>query len=249
MNNLGNRMLDVIWTRTMTLLGATTLLALGGCAGPLDLMLNGMAQAQLTPEGVGATAVAYRGYDCNFLARNIETFQEKMNADPDKRIWKWHIDAMNQVRAEKNCAVAGATPSVAAAGSPGVPTPEHGLIGLRMEALTPTLATALGLESNKGALVIEAVKGLPADKAGIKAMDVVLAVAGQNISSPQELSNVVSRMRVGYRAEVDVWRDRSRKTLMVEVGSSAQMIASQATIKAPLPLATARPVATGKSVV
>jgi hypothetical protein len=50
---------------------------------------------------------------------------------------------------------------------------------------------------------------------------------------------------VGYKAELEVWRDRSRKTFQVEVMSSAQISATQAqTMAAPSPL-PAKPVATG----
>lgn len=205
-------------------LAASAFLALGGCVTPMDLAYDAYVQSQITPENVGATPAQYRGYDCVSLANFAKTMADERDAGPsskgvEKRVWQWHVDAINQVRAEKACADA---PAAATAGA-GLVVPGQNVIGIRMTAVTPSLATALGLDAPKGALVVEPIKGLPADKAGIKAMDVILEVAGQPITSPQDLSNLVGRMRAGYKAEVQVWRDRSRKTFTVEVAPASQM--------------------------
>jgi hypothetical protein len=225
-------MFDVLSKRSSAVL-AVAVFMLAGCAGPLDLLLGGIAESQMTPEGIGATAATYRGYDCDFLARNIQAFEQQMTTDTDKRIdkriWKWHIDAMNQVRAEKNCAASGVASTVI---SPGRPAAGQAVIGVRMEPVTSSLATALGLSSIKGALVIETVKGMPAEKAGIKPMDVILEIDGQSIGSPQETVGAVSRIRVGTKTKVQVWRDRHLKTFMVNVVSSSQTSAAPAATKA-----------------
>ncbi|MBE0598685.1 MAG: PDZ domain-containing protein [Desulfuromonadales bacterium] len=236
-------MLKVVLRRTSLLFAITTCLVLGGCAGSQDLLFGGLATAQLTPEKLGVSAAHYRGYDCPTLNHMVETFGQKMPTESafDRKASQFHIDAMNQVRAEKSCVAGSPAP---AAANPMAPAPGRGMIGVGMGVVTPSLATALGLDSTNGALVVEVISGMPAEKAGIKAMDVVLEITGRAIASPQDLREIISGMRIGYKAELQVWRERSRKTIMVEVASAPVAEVQKATD----PLATAAaptPVTTG----
>lgn len=216
------------------MLAGLALFSLGGCT-PMDLVYDGIVEAQMTPEAVGATPAQYRMHDCTQLAAIAQSFAQQMATASDKRTWRWHIDAVNQVRAEKNC---NANTAITASST-------GGIIGVRMEPVTPALATTLGLGSTKGALVNEVLKNLPAEKAGIKPMDVILSIAGQNIGSPQELTDIVSRMRVGYKAEIEIWRERTRKTLLVDIASKSQVLAAPAAASAPLASPAAKAPAAG----
>lgn len=213
------------------------MLAISGCAGPLDLMIGAIAESQMTPEGLGISAANYRSYDCKFLTGNIKGFKEQMKKESDKRSWQWHIDAMNQVRAEKNCPPMDGL-GVKAAGSSLTSAGEH-VIGVVMEPVTPALASVLGMSSTAGVFIVEAIKNMPAERAGIKAKDVVLEVDGTAIGSPQELNKAVGRMQLETKAKVKVWRDGHRKTFMMEVASILNAPSSQ--------VATALPPATSNS--
>ncbi len=50
----------------------------------------------------------------------------------------------------------------------------------------------------------------PADQAGIKPLDVIVEVGGQEVATTQDIADISSRMRVGYKTTVSVWRDQSR---------------------------------------
>jgi len=89
------------------------------------------------------------------------------------------------------------------------------LQGMNLGAVTPSYAKAVGLPSAQGAWVIDTVKGSAADKAGIKALDVIVEVGGQEVASVQDVADISSRMRVGYKATVSVWRNQAKRDVQM----------------------------------
>src|SRR5262249_40402236 len=85
---------------------------------------------------------------------------------------------------------------------------ERGRLGLAFQALTPTLATALGVDGPKGALVSDVEPGGAAARAGIKAGDVVVSVNGTPIQHADELRRRVARNAPGSTIKVGVIRDK-----------------------------------------
>ena len=86
----------------------------------------------------------------------------------------------------------------------------RGWIGVQIQGVTQDLADSLGLKSTKGALVAQPVKGGPAESAGLKAGDVIVAVDGEKIDSS---ARTVAQDRVGgagqdRRAELSARRGR-----------------------------------------
>lgn len=89
------------------------------------------------------------------------------------------------------------------------------LLDMQIGTVTPDYAKAVGLHEPKGAWVIEMPKGGRAERAGLKPLDVILEVSGQEITSADDLSAVGAKMRKGYSAPVVVWRDRAKKDLKI----------------------------------
>jgi S1-C subfamily serine protease len=89
------------------------------------------------------------------------------------------------------------------------------LQGMNLGAVTPSYAKAVGLSSTQGAWVIDTVKGSAADKAGIKPLDVIVEVGGQEVASAQDVADISSRMRVGYKATVSVWRNQAKRDVLM----------------------------------
>jgi serine protease Do len=96
---------------------------------------------------------------------------------------------------------------------------ERGWLGVSAQDLTPDLARSFGLESSKGALIAEVTKDGPADKAGIKRGDVVLAYKGKETPDASTLRNEVANTPIGEQVKVSLWRDKERKEIMVTVGN------------------------------
>jgi serine protease Do len=69
---------------------------------------------------------------------------------------------------------------------------ERGWFGVDMYALTPARATQLGLDSNEGVELQRIVPGSPADRAGLRAGDVVVEFAGHSIEDVNRLRNAIA---------------------------------------------------------
>jgi len=84
---------------------------------------------------------------------------------------------------------------------------DRGQLGLNIYAVTREMARSLGLRKATGGLVSQVVPGSPADKAGIRAGDVVTAIAGHHIESNTDLRDAIGLLRVGDPVTVDLLRD------------------------------------------
>ena len=91
----------------------------------------------------------------------------------------------------------------------------RGWLGVGIQDLTPELANYYGLSEEKGVLVTQVFEDDPADKAGVKANDVILSVDGKAVSTGRELSAMIANTPVGHRTKIDLIRDGKRKTLTV----------------------------------
>lgn len=65
-------------------------------------------------------------------------------------------------------------------------------LGVRAQALTPDLATALGSEGVEGVLVLEVRKESPADHAGLRAGDIVFKIGDQPVKDLETLDQAVA---------------------------------------------------------
>jgi Do/DeqQ family serine protease len=90
---------------------------------------------------------------------------------------------------------------------------KRGLLGVNISAVTPDIAQALGLPSAGGALVTQVVKSSSADRAGIRAGDVITTVNGQAVKSNTELRNAIGLMRVGDKVAIGLLRDGKTQTV------------------------------------
>ena len=106
---------------------------------------------------------------------------------------------------------------------------ERGWLGVTIRNLTPELAKGLHAETLKGVLIADVAKGGPADKAGLKKNDVVIAYRGKEISESGQLRTEVAETPIGSEAKVTVLRGGKREELTVKVGSleaSVRVLAS-----------------------
>jgi S1-C subfamily serine protease len=72
------------------------------------------------------------------------------------------------------------------------------------------LAKALGMDRPHGALVEEVEPGSPADKAGIKAGDVIVSVDGQDVPHSEDLPRSVAAHKPGTHAKLTVLHDKQK---------------------------------------
>jgi serine protease Do len=81
-------------------------------------------------------------------------------------------------------------------------------VGIRMQELTPEFQKALGQGApEKGALVDNVEPGAPADSAGVKNRDVIVAVNGQPIADSRGVQRAVLGTSIGAKVDLTLWRD------------------------------------------
>ncbi|MDR1990761.1 MAG: PDZ domain-containing protein [Acidobacteriaceae bacterium] len=93
----------------------------------------------------------------------------------------------------------------------------RGRIGLSMNAVPRDGFEDFGLKSRAGALVASVVSGGPADKAGIKAGDVVTEFNGRPVTNTTDLQKMVTATRPGTSVAVKVVRNGKEQTLHATV--------------------------------
>ena len=94
----------------------------------------------------------------------------------------------------------------------------RGWLGVRIQVVTDEIAESLGLKKASGALVASVTPDGPAEKSGLKAGDIILSFNGQKIESMRNLPRIVAETDVGKKSNVTIWRDKTEKTLKVELG-------------------------------
>jgi len=93
----------------------------------------------------------------------------------------------------------------------------RGYLGVMIQDLNPALAREFKLKDNGGALVGEVTPRSPAEKAGLKAGDIVTEFNGKKVSDSRHLKLEVARIKPGDAVSVKVLRDGSPKTFEVTV--------------------------------
>ena len=69
-----------------------------------------------------------------------------------------------------------------------------------------------------GALVSQVVEGSPADKAGIKAGDVITSINGRTVANASELRNTIGLLRIGEKVEMALMREGKPRRVTAMIG-------------------------------
>jgi serine protease Do len=94
----------------------------------------------------------------------------------------------------------------------------RGMLGVTVQGIDEELAKEFHSSSTKGALVAQVNKGSPADKAGIKAGDVIVRFDGKDVQNTPDLRKRVAATAPGQEVDVELLRDGKKETLHVEIG-------------------------------
>jgi len=80
----------------------------------------------------------------------------------------------------------------------------RGKLGVNLQDITPDLAETLRLDSTTGALIAQVESGSPADRAGLRAGDVVIAVDGKPVRDASDFRNTIGIRAAGVPMELSV---------------------------------------------
>lgn len=104
---------------------------------------------------------------------------------------------------------------------------ERGWLGVKIQTVSPEIAQAIGLETDKGALISEVTVDSPAAKAGLRQGDVILDYNGTALKSMRDLPRLVAATRMGETAKIALWRDGKKKSVPVTIGQlKLEMVAT-----------------------
>jgi S1-C subfamily serine protease len=110
---------------------------------------------------------------------------------------------------------------------------EHPFLGVGAQAIDKEIAELFNLPVEKGLLVVRVFEGSGADKAGLRAGDTEVVVAGESyrlggdvivevdgeaLETPQELSQAVSAKKPGDKVTVEAYRGDDKRTFEVTLG-------------------------------
>ena len=99
---------------------------------------------------------------------------------------------------------------------------ERAWLGVQIQAVTDEIADGLGLDESGGALVASVVAGSPAEKAGLRAGDVILGFNGEDIDNIKDLTRRVAAATTEDESTIEVWRSGDRMSLDVDLGRSPE---------------------------
>jgi serine protease Do len=94
----------------------------------------------------------------------------------------------------------------------------RGRIGVSIQEVTRELADSFGLPKVSGALISGVEKGGPADKAGVRASDVILKFDDKVVNSSADLPRIVAATKPGIKVGVQLWRKGSALDVTLVVG-------------------------------
>ncbi|MBB2171171.1 Do family serine endopeptidase [Gluconacetobacter asukensis] len=101
----------------------------------------------------------------------------------------------------------------------------RGYLGVVAQVITPAMAKALGLKPATdgapptGALIASVSNSSPAEKAGLKAGDVITTLNGQKIDSPHDLAVKVASLPPGTSATVAYLRNNAAQSATVKIAN------------------------------
>ncbi|HEY8606989.1 MAG TPA: Do family serine endopeptidase [Noviherbaspirillum sp.] len=94
----------------------------------------------------------------------------------------------------------------------------RGWIGVEPQNITPELAESFGLSRKSGAIIAGVLKNGPADKAGIRPGDILVAVDAKPVSDTTAMLNLIAQLTPGSKARLTVVRKNQESTIDVTVG-------------------------------
>ena len=95
---------------------------------------------------------------------------------------------------------------------------QRGWIGVRIQEVTPEIATSLGLKDRHGALVAGVAEDGPAGEAGIETGDVIRRFDGHDIPEMRDLPRIVAGTAIGRQVKVGILRGGRTRELSLKVG-------------------------------
>lgn len=103
----------------------------------------------------------------------------------------------------------------------------RGWIGIEAQDITPGLAESFKLKLAQGALIAGIQRGGPADRAGLRAGDILLAIENKPISDTGSMLNLIAALTPNQKATIKIARAEQTLNVVVLIGKRPQPIAAR----------------------
>ncbi|MDA0189059.1 MAG: Do family serine endopeptidase [Proteobacteria bacterium] len=97
-------------------------------------------------------------------------------------------------------------------------TVTRGWIGVEAQEITPELAESFGLPDTDGALIAGVMRGSPADTAGIRPGDILLAVDDKPVKDPAVMLDLIAALKPGETVAFRLRREKTPVDTSVRIG-------------------------------
>lgn len=95
---------------------------------------------------------------------------------------------------------------------------QRGWIGVGVQDMTPEIAESFKIPGTRGTLITEVFRGTPADRGGVKAGDVLVAVDGKAVTDSASMLNLIAALKPGSETTLRLMREAKALELRVTVG-------------------------------
>jgi serine protease DegQ len=95
----------------------------------------------------------------------------------------------------------------------------RGWIGVEPQDITPELAESFGIAQKSGAIIAGVLRGGPADRAGIRPGDILVAVEDSPVTDTTDMLNLIAQLTPGNKAKLMLVRRGQETAVEVEVGT------------------------------
>ncbi len=103
----------------------------------------------------------------------------------------------------------------------------RGWIGIEAQDITPELADSFKLSKAQGSLIAGVLRDSPADVAGLKAGDVLLAINDKEVVDSSGMLNIIAALKPDDKAELKITRAAKEMTVRVAVGKRPKPAATR----------------------
>ncbi|MGV8892849.1 MAG: Do family serine endopeptidase [Burkholderiaceae bacterium] len=94
----------------------------------------------------------------------------------------------------------------------------RGWIGVEPQDITPELAESFGLTTKSGAIIAGVLRDGPADKAGIKPGDILIAIEDKPVTDTTEMLNLIAQLTPGNKTNFTISRRNQESLVQVTIG-------------------------------
>ena len=95
----------------------------------------------------------------------------------------------------------------------------RGWIGVEVQDISPELAESFNLQTTNGTLIAGVQPGGPAERAGIRRGDILMAVESREVTDSTRMLNLIAALKPGEQATLKILRNDEEALVQIKVGT------------------------------